>query len=186
MAEAGLVGLALGNAPASMPAWGGMRPLFGTNLIAAAFPRQGRAIPLGWALDADGQSTTDPKAGLAGSMVPAGGVKGTLLSMVIDLLVATLTGSHFGFEADSLLDDDGRPPRVGQVFLLIDPDALAGRETYFARIESLVEVMLQDDNVRLPGAQRPTRQQAAQREGLDIPDGLWQRLRPLADQAPAA
>lgn len=207
VAEAGLVGLALGNSPAAMPAWGGKRPLFGTNPIAAAFPRdghdpllidlslstvargklvvaarEGRSIPLGWALDADGQPTTDPKAGLAGTMVPAGGVKGTMLALVIDLLVATLTGSHFGFEADSLLDDEGRPPRVGQVFLFIDPAALAGRDTYFARIECLVPVMLEEDGVRLPGAQRLTRQREAERDGLDIPDALLERLHALAAQ----
>ncbi|KAG1243510.1 hypothetical protein G6F65_022356 [Rhizopus arrhizus] len=81
-----------------MPAWGGKRPLFGTNPIAAVFPRRNGArlvidlslsqvargklmiaardnqpIPLGWALDADGQPTPDPKAGLAGSLLPAGG-----------------------------------------------------------------------------------------------------------------
>lgn len=204
-AEAGLVGIALGNAPAAMPAWGGKRPMFGTNPIAAAFPRVGHApllidlslsvvargklvvaaregnpIPLGWALDAQGQPTTDPVAGLAGSMVPAGGVKGTLLALLVDLLVGTLTGSHFGFEADSLLEEEGGVPRVGQVFLFIDPAALAGRDTYFSRMEMLVEAMLQDENVRLPGDQRPTRRQAAELNGLDVPDALLQKLRQLA------
>lgn len=204
-AEAGLVGIAMGNAPAAMPAWGGKRPMFGTNPIAAAFPREGhapllidlslsvvargklvvaaregRSIPPGWALDAEGRSTTDPVAGLAGSMVPAGGVKGTLLSLLVDLLVGTLTGSHFGFEADSLLEEAGNVPRVGQVFLFIDPAALAGRDTYGARIECLVEAMLQDEGVRLPGDQRPARRAAAERDGVVIPDALLQKLRQLA------
>src|SRR5262245_18313782 len=43
VAEAGLVGLAFTNSPAAINAWGGRRPLFGTNPIAAAFPR--RAAP---------------------------------------------------------------------------------------------------------------------------------------------
>jgi len=97
IAQAGLVGLAFGNSPAAMPMWGGKRALFGTNPIAAAFPRrssppivvdlslsevargklmvaarEGKSIPLGWALDKDGNPTTDPKAGLEGMMVPAG------------------------------------------------------------------------------------------------------------------
>ncbi|WP_241120123.1 Ldh family oxidoreductase, partial [Achromobacter xylosoxidans] len=41
LADAGLVALALSNSPAAMPAWGGKRPLFGTNPIAAVFPRRG-------------------------------------------------------------------------------------------------------------------------------------------------
>jgi (2R)-3-sulfolactate dehydrogenase (NADP+) len=40
--QAGLVGLAFGNSPAAMPAWGGKRALFGTNPIAARFPRRER------------------------------------------------------------------------------------------------------------------------------------------------
>lgn len=210
VAEAGLVGIALGNAPAAMPAWGGKRPMFGTNPIAAAFPRQnaaplvmdlslsavargklvvaareGKPIPLGWALDANGQPTSDPVAGLAGSMVPAGGVKGTLLAMLVDLLVATLTGSQFGFESDSLLEEEGNVPRVGQVFLFIDPAALAGQAIYFARMEALVQAMLVDDGVRLPGDQRPLRRQAVERDGLQVPDALLQKLQQLAGVAPA-
>lgn len=208
VADAGMVGLVLGNSPAAMPAWGGKRPLFGTNPIAAVFPRQGqapllmdlslsavargklvvaaregRSIPLGWALDADGQPTTDPKAGLAGSMVPAGGLKGTLLALMIDLLAATLTGSHFGFEADSLLEAEGDVPRVSQIFLLIDPAALAGRETYFSRIEALVEVMLAEEGVRLPGAQRQASQRSAEVAGIELPPALLQALQQLAGQA---
>src|ERR1700731_826951 len=38
--RAGMVGLAFSNSPAAMPAWGGRRALFGTNPIAAVFPRR--------------------------------------------------------------------------------------------------------------------------------------------------
>lgn len=208
VAEAGMVGIALGNSPAAMPAWGGKRPLFGTNPIAAVFPRdgrdpllmdlslsavargklvvaarEGRPIPLGWALDADGQPTTDPKAALAGSMLPAGGLKGTLLALMIDLLAAALTGSNFGFESDSLLEAEGNVPRVGQAFLIVDPDALAGREHYFRRIEVLVEAMLAEDGVRLPGALRSARRAEAEANGLDLPDTLLATLRTLAGRA---
>ncbi|MFN3495466.1 MAG: Ldh family oxidoreductase, partial [Hydrogenophaga sp.] len=110
----------------------------------------------------------------------AGGVKGTLLAMLVDLLVATLTGSQFGFESDSLLDEEGNVPRVGQVFLFIDPAALAGQTTYFARMEALVQAMLADDGVRLPGDQRPLRRQAVERDGLQVPDALLLKLQQLA------
>ncbi len=99
---AGMVGLAFGNSPAAMPAAGGRTPIFGTNPIAAVFPRrageslsidlslsevargklmvaakEGKSIPLGWALDRDGHPTTDPKAGLEGSMLPMGSTRAT-------------------------------------------------------------------------------------------------------------
>ncbi|VFR83881.1 Malate dehydrogenase [plant metagenome] len=203
--EQGLIGLAFGNSPAAMPAWGGKRALLGTNPLAAVFPRRGQdplimdmslsaaargklvvaerngqAIPEGWALDADGQPTTDPKAGLAGTLLAAGGLKGTLLAIMIELLAAALTGSNFGYEADSFLTEEGRAPQVGQVFLLIDPAALAGRDVYLDRVEALVDAMLADEGVRLPGASRLARQQAAQAHGVDIPEALLDALREWA------
>ncbi|OZI77320.1 Ldh family oxidoreductase [Bordetella genomosp. 12] len=202
VAEAGLVGLALSNSPAAMPAWGGKRPLFGTNPIAAVFPRRrgapllmdlslaqaargklmiaardGKPIPPGWALDAEGQPTTDPKAGLAGSMLPAGGVKGAMLAMMVELLVVALTGSQFGFETESFFGNEGGRARLGQAFLLIDPQALAGRESYLERVETLIEAMLADDGVRLPGQRRRELRKEALKHGVDIPDALLAELR---------
>jgi (2R)-3-sulfolactate dehydrogenase (NADP+) len=179
VAEAGMVGLAFGNSPAAMPAWGGKRALFGTNPIAAVFPRrdapplvidlslsevargklmvaarEGKPIPLGWALDKDGNPTTDPKAGLAGMMLPAGGVKGAMLALIVELLCCALTGAAYGFEADSFFTEEGNRPRIGQAFMVIDPGALAGTEVFHERIETLVEAMLEDPDVRLPGQRR--------------------------------
>jgi len=205
LARQGLVGLALGNSPAAMPAWGGKRALFGTNPIAAAFPRrdgdplvidlslsevargklmvaarEGRDIPLGWALDAQGNPTTDPKAGLAGSMLPMGGLKGAMLALIVELLACALTGAHFGFEADSFFTEAGNQARIGQAFLAIDPDALAGRDVYLERVETLIAAMLVDSDVRLPGARRAALQRRAGEEGVEIPDALLAQLRDLA------
>jgi (2R)-3-sulfolactate dehydrogenase (NADP+) len=205
IAAAGLVGIMLTNSPAAMPAWGGRTPLFGTNPIAAVFPRegkdalvvdlslsevargkimvaakQGRPIPSGWALDRDGRPTTDPAAALEGSMLPAGGVKGAMLALVVELLCCALTGAAFGFEADSFFVDAGNRPRIGQAFLAIDPGALAGGDTYRERLETLVAAMLADENVRLPGDRRRRLADSAAREGVEITDALALELRALA------
>jgi (2R)-3-sulfolactate dehydrogenase (NADP+) len=205
VADAGLVGLAFGNSPAAMPAWGGKTPLFGTNPIAAVFPRrdapalvidlslsevargkimvaaqQGKPIPQGWALDRDGKPTTDPKAALEGSMLPAGGVKGAMLALIVESLACALTGAAFGFEADSFFVEQGNRPRIGQAFLVIDPGALAGRERYLERIETLVAAMLADTGVRVPGARRLELRQRAEREGVEIPDALLAKLKAAA------
>ncbi len=205
LAQAGMVGLGFGNSPAAMPAWGGRRALFGTNPIAAVFPRrgapplvidlslsevargklmvaarEGRSIPPGWALDRDGQPTTDPKAGLEGSMLPTGGVKGAMLALIVELLCCALTGASFGFEADSFFVDQGNRPRIGQAFLAIDPRALAGEEVFHERIETLLAAMLEDDGVRLPGQRRFELAEAAARDGLQVPAALEQQLRQLA------
>lgn len=203
--EAGLVGFAFGNSPSAMPAWGGKRAVYGTNPIAVIFPRKNKApvlidlslsevargkimvaakqdkpIPLGWALDAQGQPTTDAKAALAGMMMPMGGVKGAMLAMTVELLVTTLTGAQYGAEADSFFVDAGNQPKLGQAFIGINPDALAGRAVYEERIESLLEFILQDEEVRVPGERRFALEQKARAEGIELPDALVEQIRAIA------
>ena len=204
-AEAGMAGLGFTNSPAAMPAAGGKHPIFGTNPVAAIFPRrnadpllidlslsevargklmvaakEGRAIPRGWALDKDGAPTTDPKAGLEGSMLPIGAAtspKGSMLALTVELLVTALIGANFGFEASSFFVDDGNRPRIGQAFIVIDPGALAGASVFLDRVEVLVAEILKDEGVRLPGARREALRHTAQLSGLAVPDALVAALR---------
>ena len=205
VAAAAMVGLALGNSPAAMAVAGGRHPVLGTNPVAAIFPRkngapltidlslsqaargkvmiaakEGRPIPLGWALDADGKPTTDARAALAGSMLAVGGDKGATLALVVELLACALTGAAMGFEADSLLVDEGNRPGVGQAFLVIDPAALAGMPVYLERVESLIAEMEKDPGVRLPGYRRNALSDAAARDGIEIDPALHRRLLELA------
>lgn len=206
VAEAGMVGLGFANSPAAMPAAGGRHPIFGTNPVAAVFPRrgalplmidlslsevargkvmvaakQGKPIPLGWAVDRDGQPTTDAQAALEGSMLPIGAAsspKGAMLALVVELLVTALIGAQFGFEASSFFEDAGNRPRIGQAFIVIDPGALAGSASYLDRVEVLVAEMLRDDGVRLPGVRREALRRRAEAEGIEVPDALlaqWRR-----------
>ena len=205
-AAAGMVGLGFANSPAAMPAAGGKHPVFGTNPVAAVFPRrgadplmidlslsevargklmvaakEGRAIPNGWALDADGQPTTDPKAGMAGSMLPIGAAtspKGAMLALVVELLVTAVIGAQFGFEASSFFVDAGNQPGIGQAFIVINPGALAGNDSYLDRLEVLVTEMLTDDGVRLPGARREALLQRARTEGIEVADAMLASLQP--------
>ena len=201
VAAAGMVGLAFGNSPAAMPAWGGKRAIFGTNPIAAVFPRrdappltidlslsevargklmvaarEGRSIPSGWALDRHGNPTTDPKAGLDGMMLPAGGVKGAMLALMVELICCALTGAAFGFEADSFFTDAGNRPHIGQAFVVIDPDAVAGRDVFHERIETLVATMLLDPEVRLPGQRREQLARRAAADGIEVSAQLLAQL----------
>jgi (2R)-3-sulfolactate dehydrogenase (NADP+) len=200
LAQRGLVALALGNSPAGIAPWGGSKALFGTNPIAFACPRdggpplvidlslskvargkvmvaaqRGEAIPEGWALDADGKPTTNAKAALAGTMVPMGEAKGAALVLMVELLAAALTGAQFGYEASSFFDAKGAPPRVGQFFLVIDPAAFAGRG-FVARVEVLLNAILDQKGTRLPGDRRHKLRFKARTEGITIPDDLHQDL----------
>jgi (2R)-3-sulfolactate dehydrogenase (NADP+) len=206
LAQAGLVGLAFTNSPAAIPAWGGKKPLFGTNPVAAAFPRAGKdplvidlalttvvrgkimmamrkgeRIPEGWALDRNGKPTTDPKEAIEhGSLFPIGGAKGAMLALMFELLCASLTGAAIGPEADSFFSEQGNKPRIGQVFLAIDPSALAGLDKFSERVETVVSTMLADPEVRLPGARRFAARRAAA-TGIDVPDDLLAQIEKLAE-----
>ncbi|WP_211187189.1 Ldh family oxidoreductase [Neoroseomonas marina] len=205
LADQGLVALAFTNSPAAMPVPGGRRPLMGTNPVAAAFPRrgappividmalsevargkimvaakEGRPIPEGWALDAEGRPTTDAKAALSGAMLAMGGTKGALLAMVVELLCVAMTGAAFGFEADSFFEDEGNRPRLGQALLVVDPGALAGADVFAQRMEAFLGAMTAEEGVRLPGSRRDALSARAATEGIEIPDALHQRLKALA------
>ena len=146
----GSSGLAFTNSPSAINAWGGKKAFFGTNPIAAIFPRrnadpivvdlsltevvrgkimlyakEGKPIPLGWAVDKDGNPTTDPKAALTGSLTAIGGVKGATLALMVEVLCVALTGAAFSFENDSYFEP-GNKPRIGHAILAIDPGR-AGR-----------------------------------------------------------
>jgi len=203
VAQAGLVGLAFSNSPSAINAWGGRKAFYGTNPIAAIFPRrdaapivvdlsltevvrgkimlharEGKPIPLGWALDKDGNPTTDPKAALTGSLSPIGGAKGAALALMVEVLSVALTGAALSFENDSYFEP-GNKPRIGHAVLAIDPGALAGADSYYSRLEAMISKMLADEGVRLPGTRRQLAAARARADGVEIPDALLAELRQL-------
>jgi len=204
VAEAGLVGFAFTNSPAAIPPWGGKKALFGTNPVAAAFPRKnsqplvidlalttvvrgkimmamrkGERIPEGWALDRHGKPTTDPKEAIEhGSLFPIGGAKGAMLALMFELICAALTGAAIGPEADSFFAEEGNKPRIGQAFIAIDPGALAGNGKFSERVETIVSTMLSDPEVRLPGARRFAAEAAA-KKGIEVADDLMAQIEKL-------
>jgi (2R)-3-sulfolactate dehydrogenase (NADP+) len=198
LARQGLVALAFANTPAAIAPWGGSRGVYGTNPIAFAAPLPGRepavvdlalskvargnlvaarqkgeAIPEGWALDADGNPTTDAAAGLAGTMIAMGDAKGTALAFMVEVLAAALVGAHLGFEASSFLDNAGGPPRTGQLFIAIDPSATTpasmGTDAFAQRMTALAQAIESQPGARLPGQRRLQARILAAQNGLTIP-----------------
>jgi len=200
MADRGLVALSFGNSPAGLSPWGGNRPLYGTNPIAFACPRRaaaplvvdlsmakvargkvklaadrGEGIPEGWAVDAAGQPTTDAKAAMAGAMLPMGDAKGAALTLVVEIIAALLTCSNIGFEASSFFEVEGKPPHIGQFFMVIDPAVFAGNG-FLDRVEVLMTAISEQPGTRLPGQRRHALRAAAEADGVDLPDALFEDL----------
>ena len=206
VAASGMVGLAFSNASAAIMAWGGKRPLLGTNPVAAIFARktapplvvdlsltqvtrgqimllakEGKPIPEGWGMDKDGNPTTDAqKILVGGSLYAVGGLKGTMLALAVELLCCALTGAALSHEVASMHTNDGPPLQLGQAFLVVDPGALAGNDVYFERVETLVAAMLEDDGVRLPGDRRHQLATRAAQDGIEVSADLEKQLRELA------
>lgn len=197
LAAAGLIGICMSNAPASVAPPGARGRLFGTNPIAFAVPvpdgspivvdqsmsavtktemilRKGRRedIPLGWAQDRDGNPTTDPATGLDGSILPAGGRKGANIALLVEVLCAALTGSSLSAAASSFGDDTGGPPRVGQFLLAIDPAHYSAGE--FAPILSSLIDEHEKIGLRLPGRSRIAA------DKIEVNPDLWQKVLSLS------
>ncbi|MGN7870640.1 Ldh family oxidoreductase [Paracoccus sp. 22332] len=200
IANEGYVALLFANTPAAMAPWGGRKALFGTDPIAFAAPRsgghspivvdvslskvargkimaaeqKGASIPEGWALDTEGQPTTDAKAALAGTMIPLGDAKGTALALMVELLAAGLLGANYGYEASSFFDGEGQSPGVGQLLIALHPQAFS--DTALHRIDDLADAIANQPGARLPGARREEIRRKASREGLNVDDELLSQI----------
>jgi (2R)-3-sulfolactate dehydrogenase (NADP+) len=205
LASKGLVALGFTNAPASIAPWGGRKPLFGTNPWSLAVPssqggvafvidqsasvvaksevmkrqREGREIPAGWALDAHGDATTDPRAALAGTMLPAGGYKGVGSALLVEIFAACLTGAHLGIEASPFSGTAGGPPGTGQFFIAIEPAFTAG-DQFSARLASLIAAYAEIEGARLPGSRRRQARAMAENGVIDVSEAVARSVMALA------
>lgn len=201
LAEQGLVALMFANTPGAIAPWGGSQAVYGTNPIAFACPlpdaepivvdlslskvargnimaakQRGEPIPQGWALDENGQPTTDPDSALRGTMLPLGDAKGTALALMVELLAAGLTGANFAAEASSFLDAKGPPPGTGQLIVAFDPAAFGGGLNRFAALARSIEGQ---DGARLPGRRRMQLRRKAAAEGLSMSEALLAEIKAL-------
>lgn len=193
LAQAGLLGIGFTNAPASIAPSGGARPVVGTNPFSIAAPglegepmvvidqsastiaksevmkhaREGRPIPVGWALDAEGNPTTDPDVGLKGSMAPSGGYKGVGVALMVEIMAAALSGASLGIHASPFSGTVGGPPRTGQFFIAIDPAATSGGE-FATRMSDLVDAIHLQEGAHLPGDGRGAKRAEARANGVAV------------------
>jgi len=205
LARNGLLAFGFTNSTPAIAPVGGKKPVIGTNPLSFAVPGKGgkiaflidqsssavpwtsvklasdqkRAIPLGWALDANGKPTTDPDRGLAGSMAPAGGHKGFGQGLIVEVMCAALAGASRAPQMGSFMANDGKPIGCGQFFIAIDPDAFSGGA--FARqVTALVKSITGQEGARMPNSRRTANQKRLAKEGLPIDRPLYERLKSFA------
>jgi (2R)-3-sulfolactate dehydrogenase (NADP+) len=204
LAQAGLMGIGFTNAPASTAPSGGQKPVVGTNPISVAAPdgqggaavlidqsasviakseimkhnREGKAIPLGWGLDPDGQPTSDAAIALTGSMAPSGGYKGVGIALIVEMMAAAMSGATLGIDASPFSGTAGGPPKTGQFFIAIDPDASSGG-AFADRIAALTGAIRAQPGARLPGDGRAAKRRRAETEGVAVSTTTLDKIRAL-------
>ena len=205
LAERRLVGFAFVAAMAYVAPAGGTKPIYGTNPMSFAWPREegrpplvfdqassasargeimihqrdGKPIPEGWGIDAAGNPTTDPAAALAGAQLPFGGYKGASIALMIELLAGALVGDLFSFEASEADNRDGGPPRGGELVIAIDPARCSRGGNPIRHAEALFARILAQEGARLPSDRRYAARLRTPVEGVSIPRSLYDTLQDL-------
>jgi len=174
-AEHGMILLAMTNCEPAMSPTGGYEPFFGTNPIAASFPREDgppvkvdlatsivargniiaankrkEPIPEGWALTKTGEPTTDASEALLGTVQTMAGHKGYALALMVEVLSGVLSGAAVGSDVGSMYKNLDRKQDVGHFFCLLDIAAFMEPGTFSERMSWMVE-RLKANKLR-PGA----------------------------------
>ncbi|WP_233833576.1 Ldh family oxidoreductase [Paraburkholderia sp. ZP32-5] len=207
IAREGLVGIAMNPSHSWVAPAGGTQPVFGTNPLAFAWPRpgrepfafdfatsaiargdielharQGKAIPSHWAIDSEGQPTTDAKAALQGAMQTFGGHKGSALAAMIELLAGALIGDLTSMESQVFDEGVGATPCHGELLIALDPKVFLGDgyEAGLARAEKLFDAVT-EQGARLPSQRRFDARERSIRDGVKIPRALYDDVLALLD-----
>ena len=159
-----MVLLAMTNCEPAMSPEGGYEAFFGTNPIATSFPtgkgfpvkidlatsgvargniiaaqKRKEPIPLGWALDPEGNPTTDASQALLGTVLTMARHKGYALAMMVELFSGVLSGAAIGPEVGSMYKNLDRKQDVGHFFCLFDVKAFLDYDDYVRRIDETID-----------------------------------------------
>ncbi|HWL57276.1 MAG TPA: Ldh family oxidoreductase [Paracoccus sp. (in: a-proteobacteria)] len=201
--ERGYISLIFTNSSPAIPMWGGRTTFLGASPIAAGIPggkhppyvmdmamtviargkirlaaMKGDPIPEGLALDVEGVPTTDAAKAFEGVCLPFGGVKGSVLGTLMDLMSGVLTGANFGGDVKSLYFDHSGPQNVGHLFFALRPDLFmsltdfgARMDDFYGRIKELPRAAGVDE-IMLPGEPEARREVERLRDGIPVTDNV--------------
>ncbi|OQO09136.1 hypothetical protein B0A48_06027 [Cryoendolithus antarcticus] len=197
--DEGMMSLVFTNSSPALPVWGGREKLMGVSPIACGAPggpssppfildmapsvaargkiykalRRGEQIPEDWALDAEGERTTDPAAALQGVMLPMGGPKGSALAVMMDVFSGVLSGSAFAGGVTNPYDPS-KPANVGHFIVAMKPDLFMGLDDFKERMEVLYqkvvgcEKMAGVERIYFPGELEQIEEVKRRREGIPL------------------
>lgn len=213
IAQEGCIALLATNGGPNMPPWGGLGKLIGTNPWSVAAPagkhepmvmdiavsgvargkvylarQRHEKIPETWALDKDGNPTTDPAAALEGYILPMAGHKGYAIGVIVDMLAGVLSGSGF-LDGVHGPYDAVNPSRAGHFFAAFDVSRFQPREQFDARMEAYIAKLKSvprapgHEDIFYPGEIEARNDARHRRDGLALPEDTLADLARVAKDA---
>lgn len=218
--ERDLIGISLTNTTKGVVPFGGREKMLGTNPIAIAFPtdqeppmvidmatstvaygkveiaeRQQKSVPLGWALDKDGNPTLDPLAMInGGGLLPLGsdadgsGHKGYCLAAMVDVLSAVLSGANWGpFAVPFAIRSETQPVTqvgkgIGHFFGAWDVTGFQDLEVFKKSMDAWIRVMRETppldgtQAVLIPGDPERVAYALRMKDGIPLDDIVWESI----------
>ena len=175
-AKAGFIGMCATNAMQTMAAWGATKPVIGNNPLAIGIPRaagenplvldtamsqaavgkvstwlrEGKPIPEGWGVDAQGKPTTDAKAILSGAVSPMAGHKGAGLALMLEFMTAALGGGLLCHDLE--IPAGGVETDTSKLFIALNIEAFVenGLAAFHAQVEDYLNYLRAQASVREP------------------------------------
>lgn len=212
-AQQGMITFALSNTSPCVAPVGGRQAILGTNPMAVAIPsrkygalvldmatctvaqgkvilagKEGKKIPLGWAIGPDGAPTDDPAQALKGAMLPFGGPKGYGISLIIEVLCSALSGAFMSPDTKSFWNDFENPQNLGFFLGTMDIAQLTDYETFLMRADEIYDRIKESprapgvETIYIPGEIEKRSEEKAAAEGIEIGQGVYQDLVLLAQE----
>jgi Malate/L-lactate dehydrogenases len=208
-----MIGFAVANSPKAVAPFGGARPMFGTNPLSITIPsggdipyaldmatslaaqgkvilarKEGREVPLGWGLDAQGNQTTNPDAILSGgTLLPFGGPKGYGIILAIEIFCACLAGGEKSTTMGSMY---GEPRKQGTGFVIgaINVGKLVDADEFELSVEQLLQQIKNSpksagtEEIFSPGEIEARKFRQAEQEGIELSDVVLDELAQLGQE----
>jgi len=212
-ADENLILLAMSNCEPAMSPAGGYQAFFGTNPIATSFPtgkgynikidmatavtargniimaqKKGQAIPEGWALDPEGNPTTDASQALLGTVLTMAGHKGYALAMMIEVFSSVLSGSAIGPEIGSMYKNMDRKQDIGHFFCLLNIEAFLDLSEFKQRIDETIDKIKASkkrpgtDEILVPGERSSRKASENEKNGVTISQEVTAELQQLCER----
>ncbi|MDN4608330.1 ureidoglycolate dehydrogenase [Sporosarcina highlanderae] len=205
-ANADLIGFSVCQSDPMVVPFGGAEPYYGTNPIAFAAPSsdgrmitldmattvqawgkilharsKNESIPNTWAVDSNGEATTDPLK--VNALLPISGPKGYGLAMMVDVLSGILLGLPFGNKVSSMYEDLSEYRKLGQLHIVINPaffTALTGFKNDITQtMEDLNHIKPAPgfSKVLYPGQNNDVVIEDYKENGIEIVDDIYEYLK---------